>query len=604
MNIFLFIFIISTNAKVLSFGGNTYGQLGLDNTDSTEVPIEIFNTSEITSINTNYDHALFLDVNSNLYSLGRNNYKQLGLGNTGDKWIHTKIQIYNIISICTGFYHSLILDNKGDVYSFGYNFYGQLGLNDTLDRNIPTIIPYLSNIKDIYCNGYHSAVISEQGYLYLFGNNENEQLGVNNTNIDKVLIPTLLQHSRNIIHVTVGGYHTIFLDDQGDLYGFGENDRGQLGLGDTDRRLVTTLIPFIGNISIVDCGERFCMILTTDGKVFSFGEGSDGQLGLSGFNDVYIPTLINNIPDIKSISTGYDHSLILDIDGSVYGFGSNFFGQLAYDSSFIKIVTPNLIQNIQNASQIQAGYQHSLVLIYEENYLTSLTSSTDNTKSSIIEDKTDNFESIESDEDVTSEEAVFDIVLNNTVVRYYDLNITDQIYTIYNSDVYIDNNLYISMTDIILDESSIIHIKGCLILESDVSLIINITEHIIGSKKLINTSCIIGDFTDIILVTNSECRESFQIDNKGLSIFLEECIRQTDIILISIIICSTLAVVFFIILLLRRYKRLNRKALEEIKKEEDQEELELKLYILKKNINSTGEDIRGVENMMSDLERC
>jgi hypothetical protein len=97
---------------------------------------------------------------------------------------------------------------------------------------------------------------------------------------------------RNIIKITGGAYHTLFVNSSGELYTFGCNNCGQLGLGDAlshfqidkvehcllEDGSLTTLPPIVD----IAAGESHSLILSADGRVFTFGSNSNSQLGYSG----------------------------------------------------------------------------------------------------------------------------------------------------------------------------------------------------------------------------------------------------------------------------------------------------------------------------------
>ncbi len=63
--------------------------------------------------------------------------------------------------------------NKTLVYSWGDNQFGQLGLNDDKERLTPTLIESILdlNFKKVKCGHYHSVLLEENGQLYAFGQN-------------------------------------------------------------------------------------------------------------------------------------------------------------------------------------------------------------------------------------------------------------------------------------------------------------------------------------------------------------------------------------------------------------------------------------------------
>ena len=88
-----------------------------------------------------------------------------------------------------------------------------------------------------------------------------------------------------VIKACAGGWHSLVLTDQGDVYSFGRHDDGQLGRETTDTDNPTALpgvIDFHGDpiITGVAAGSRHSSAVTDVGGVFVWGSNSLGQLGV------------------------------------------------------------------------------------------------------------------------------------------------------------------------------------------------------------------------------------------------------------------------------------------------------------------------------------
>lgn len=87
-----------------------------------------------------------------------------------------------IIKISCGDYHSVALSNNGEVFSWGgggqYNR-GQCGHGDLKDIDAPKRIDFFKGKKanNVICGGYHTMVLCEESNLYGFGKGEFGQLG-------------------------------------------------------------------------------------------------------------------------------------------------------------------------------------------------------------------------------------------------------------------------------------------------------------------------------------------------------------------------------------------------------------------------------------------
>jgi len=187
------------------------------------------------------NHSLVLDHAGKVHSFGYGGYGQLGLNSGNNKMtpqlIAEIIDGKTIIEISAGDNYSLVLDDVGDVYSFGYGWWGQLGHRDNHHINLPKKIEYLDDktIIEISAGGNHSLVLDVGGDVYSFGYNDDGQLGRgNNHNINdpkKIQIPA---SAKTIVAISAGSYHSLVLDNMGNVYSFGDNSAGQLGSGNND----------------------------------------------------------------------------------------------------------------------------------------------------------------------------------------------------------------------------------------------------------------------------------------------------------------------------------------------------------------------------------
>ena len=69
---------------------------------------------------------------------------------------------------------------------------------------------------------HHTAFITEKGSIYTFGSNHNGQLGLGNK-IDSSSVPVQILGFNNIVQVSCGSAHTVFLTAEGKTYAFGGN---------------------------------------------------------------------------------------------------------------------------------------------------------------------------------------------------------------------------------------------------------------------------------------------------------------------------------------------------------------------------------------------
>ena len=378
--------IIITELYSCGAGGN--GNLGLGN-DADKMSPQLIKNFLNTPSYINYDeitiieissggyHNLFLTDLGHVYSCGSNSDGQLGLGKSYNYYYdNTPTLIRNfdginygqiaIIEIAAGRHHSLFLTNTGHVYSCGDNSKVQLGLGDyqTDDKTIPTVIDNFDNIIKISCGEFHSLFLTYDGNVYSCGYSSLGQLGVGSF-YDKNK-PTPILNFNNITQISAGGYHSLFLNNDGNVYSCGYVDWEQLRVPKWEDQPSPVIIENLNNITQISAGRYHSLFLNRDGHVYSCGRNDNGQLGLGNYDYTNIPILIEDFDGINygqiritKISAGGHHSLFLTNTGDVYSCGRNDIGQLGLGNTDPKNI-PTLIEDINNISKISSGINCSI----------------------------------------------------------------------------------------------------------------------------------------------------------------------------------------------------------------------------------------------------
>ena len=320
---------LSTDGFVHSFGCNMFGQLGLGNKENTSFPISIPNLPKIKQVSCGLHFTVCVDEEGFIWSFGNNDFGQLGLGNTNTYNSPQKItEIPSIHFVSCGGYHTLILTNDSILWSTGKNNFGQLCLGDR-NRNYepltkPEQTPY-SNIKNIYAGCAMSFFENSKGELYGCGSNDKGSLGLGHKNHPQFSVCLVPCHSNNIIQFCCGYYHSLFLDEEGNVYSAGLNQYGNLGLNCYSNKNLFTQISNIPPIDKISCVGDSSYLLDFDGNIWSFGMNDFGQLGHGG--EIIVP-LISSLKNINDISHGFGSHFFAKDSSHIYALGDDSYGQL------------------------------------------------------------------------------------------------------------------------------------------------------------------------------------------------------------------------------------------------------------------------------------
>jgi alpha-tubulin suppressor-like RCC1 family protein len=169
---------LAEDGTVYTWGHNSYGELGIDETGHRNTPVQVFSgeysggsytylgedpDNKITSIALGWMHSCATDADGMVYTWGLNVNGQLGIDNTDNQWTPVKVLMgeydgttylgdnstNRITSVSLGYSHSVALASDATVYTWGHNGYGQLGDNTTSQRNTPIKVHGVDNVGDL-----------------------------------------------------------------------------------------------------------------------------------------------------------------------------------------------------------------------------------------------------------------------------------------------------------------------------------------------------------------------------------------------------------------------------------------------------------------------
>ncbi|MDR1197176.1 MAG: IPT/TIG domain-containing protein, partial [Candidatus Nomurabacteria bacterium] len=356
--------------------GNT--QITLTGTNLAVQPVTF------TQVSSGSEHTLALDALGNLYAWGLKSQGALGIGGLSSMGPErTPVQVNGhiesgiplstrFIKIVAGNGTSLAIDTDGNLYAWGLNNYGQIGNGNQTNVRAPMLVsggdlPVGTKFADVSAGAYHIVALSTDGKVYTWGQGDQGEMG-DGSITEFNLTPKLVQGgdispTTVIRSITTGGYHTMAIDVDGNLYAWGENVRGQIGNGASGTGIFT-LTPWRVNggagsglsagvrFKSVDAGAYHTLAIDVDDNLWSWGANSNGQIG-NGDSGTYVymttPYLVDSgaLPagtTVREAVAGGHHSFAITADGSLYAWGSDIYGEIGNGSVAGDVLTPQLVQ--------------------------------------------------------------------------------------------------------------------------------------------------------------------------------------------------------------------------------------------------------------------
>ncbi|KAI5072492.1 hypothetical protein GOP47_0012598 [Adiantum capillus-veneris] len=330
---------------VLAWGAGEDGQLGLgDVCDKAGVcEIEALEDEQVTCVVAGSRNSLAICNDGRLFTWGWNQRGTLGHPQESktecspsqvEALAHVKI-----VQAAIGGWHCLAVDTDGRAYAWGGNEYGQCaeepeqkGDSKVLRRDIvipQRCAPHL-RVRQVAAGGTHSVVLTYDGLVWTWG--QPWPPG----DIKQISTPVRVQGLENVRLIAVGAFHNLALLQRGEVWAWGNNEYGQLGTGDTQPRALPVPVKGLDGLIMEDiaAGGWHSMALTPEGEVYAWGRGEHGRLGFGDDkSSKMVPQKVSLFAEetIVQVSCGGTHSVALSAAGRMYSFGRADHGRLGFD---------------------------------------------------------------------------------------------------------------------------------------------------------------------------------------------------------------------------------------------------------------------------------
>lgn len=234
----------ATDAKgsLFAWGTNTNGRLGDGTTINRSSPVQIgTNTWVSIAPASAYSFCLGLDTSGKLWSWGANTNGQLGQNDTVARSSPTQVgALTTWVKIASNRRAGAAINASGQLFTWGGQQQGALGQNDAIARSSPTQVGALTTWKNVFggAGNYSFWATTTSNALFAWGGtNQYGGLGIGTAGIGaSVSSPTQVGALTTWYEVSASFDSTIATTTSGTLFSWGTNDSGQLGLGNVVNR--------------------------------------------------------------------------------------------------------------------------------------------------------------------------------------------------------------------------------------------------------------------------------------------------------------------------------------------------------------------------------
>jgi alpha-tubulin suppressor-like RCC1 family protein len=350
--------LVPAGSRALSWGSNTYGQLGTGDTAPNLLPVSVRASGvlagrTVTSLAAGERHSIALCADGFVASWGNNSSGQLGRGSfsssTSPVAVNTAAGALagkTVVMIGAGSFHSLALCADGTVVSWGQGFSGQLGNGSTSESGLPVAVTTSGilagkSVVAIAAGANHNLALCHDGSLVAWGDDSSGQLG-NGISGDSAVPLAVTQSGvlagKSVSAIAAGKTHSLALCDDGSIASWGSNTSGALGDGTTTTRQLPVLVSTTGVLAgrravAIAAGDGFSMALCEDGFLAAWGSNSGGRLGDGTTTSRLTPVAVNASgalagASILGISAFAQHAVAILGNGTLAAWGQNSSGQL------------------------------------------------------------------------------------------------------------------------------------------------------------------------------------------------------------------------------------------------------------------------------------
>ena len=165
-------------------------------------------------------------------------------------------------------------------------------------------------INNVSCGSKFVYVICDDNSIWSMGNNEFGQLGLKNYRASEQFKQIKSKKCSNIISISCGNSHALFLTNENTVYSCGNNRKGQLGLNSEAKdKNKFCLLSNLALIYKILCQNNKSFCLDCDGNVFAFGDIFGNK-----------PMKIDNLPPIRYIHNNNKsiRTLFIDINNDLW----------------------------------------------------------------------------------------------------------------------------------------------------------------------------------------------------------------------------------------------------------------------------------------------
>ena len=322
--------VVTKQGHLYAFGWNKMGRLGTG-TDRQHHPIPVrvlkgLHRQHIVAVAAAESHSLCVTRAGTVYAWGSNRFGQLGLGNETSRNVPRRVedlQHVPCVQVAAGEKHSVALSKQGEIYVWGENAKGQLGVSRRNGCH------KVQRVESLWNTGKRALEIAAADFstLVLVAPSSRTQVtnsvfswGHGNHVPTRIQFPASKRRPINPVKIDCAKYHNVAISSDGMVYTWGLHaeslgtnpSKGQATFASP--QLVTGMLPENGGgfAVAVSASEHHTAAVTDTGALYTWGATSgENVLGHEGVRFQPDPRKVPGVCRAVGVSAAKQHTMLL-----------------------------------------------------------------------------------------------------------------------------------------------------------------------------------------------------------------------------------------------------------------------------------------------------
>ena len=343
---------LRVDGKVLCWGKNFAGQLGVDGVLDSDSPVLVPGVSNALAIAATRMHVCVLLADGGVRCWGLNSQGQLG----GGKRAYEGTTKFGLLGFqATKLSDSCAISTTGATYCWGWNRSGALGNGSGPDfeSDSPLAVADMPSAMAVSSGYYFSCALTATGTVKCWGGNEYGQLG-NGTRVN-ASTPVTVTGISDATAIAVSSRQSCAIVANGRVacWGSGLADNG---LGSLVRATPELVAGVSQAVSIAVSDQNVCAVIS-DGTIRCWGENYHGQLGDGTHNSSSKPVTVRGISNARSVALGRGYACAVSHDGGVWCWGDQQDGASGWSDGQSVVRIEGIVDAVAVATYGRQGQQ-------------------------------------------------------------------------------------------------------------------------------------------------------------------------------------------------------------------------------------------------------